>query len=799
MAMELTQRELRLEGLCCTHCAARIERNVAGLDGVHSATVDFATATLRVEIAGEALADAILTHAGEIARRQKHEDESQPGSGTLRLGGLTCAHCAGKIEAAVADLPGVAAARLDFLAQTLTVEVADRARLRDALAQAEATAHRIEDGLTIEVLPADAGHGRGIEMGGAACDTCTDHGHVHDEADAPGLSVVSVAPILVSVVFFALGMLLPFPGWGKLIVFLVSYLLAGGPVLWSAVRSIWRGQVFDENFLMAVASLGAFAIGESPEGAAVMLFYRVGEFFQDLAVDRSRRSVRALMDIRPDTANLLVNGEPRVVAPEEVTVGDLLLVRPGERVPLDGVVRQGSSALDTSALTGESAPRDVAPGDEILSGSINQSGLLTVEVTRPFGQSTVSRILEMVQNATGKKAKTEQFITRFARWYTPAVVGAAVLLALVPPLVVPGAAFAEWINRALVFLVVSCPCALVLSIPLSFFGGIGGASRQGILIKGSNHLEALKRVDTVVFDKTGTLTEGRFAVTETVPANGWTAEGLLEWAAHAESHSNHPIAQSIRAAWRQAVDMGRVTAYEDVAGQGVRATIDGRTVLAGNRRLLGEAGIDVAEPLATGTVVHLAADGGYSGYLVIADRVKDDSAAAVAALRAQGVRRVVMLTGDRQETGETVGRAVGVDRVVSGLLPHQKVEELERLMADRPRGAGSVVFVGYGINDAPVLARADVGVAMGGLGADAAIEAADVVLMTDEPTKLAAALRQARRTRAIVVQNIVFALGIKGILLLLGALGMANMWEAVFGDVGVALIAILNAMRLLRK
>jgi Cd2+/Zn2+-exporting ATPase len=572
----------------------------------------------------------------------------------------------------------------------------------------------------------------------------------------------------------------------------------GGEVLVKAAKNIAKGEIFDENFLMGIATIGAFAIGEYPEGAAVMIFYRVGEAFQDYAVGRSRKSISALMDLRPDYANLKTAGGIRRVSPETVRSGDLIVVKPGEKIPLDGVVVDGFSALDTSALTGESMPRDVEKGSAVLSGSVNKNGLLTIEVSKVFGESTVSKILNLVQNAGNKKSVTENFITRFARYYTPAVVFSAAALAVVPPLLVPGASFAEWINRALVFLVVSCPCALVISIPLSFFGGIGGASRNGILVKGSNYLEALTKVDTVVFDKTGTLTKGVFSVTKIVPAGELTEEKLLYYAAHAESASNHPIALSIRAAYRKELEAGAAGPYQEIAGKGVSVRVGEDTVLAGNAKLLDSANIAVPAVGEPGTVVYLAVNNEYAGYIVISDEMKADSRQAVEDLRNVGVKRIVMFTGDSKAVGESIATQIGLDAVYAELLPHQKVEYLDALERQKS-GPGKLVFVGDGINDAPVLARSDVGIAMGGVGSDAAIEAADVVLMTDEPSKITGAIRIARKTRNIVWQNIVFALSVKGLILVMGALGMATMWEAVFGDVGVALIAVLNAMRIIRS
>lgn len=582
----------------------------------------------------------------------------------------------------------------------------------------------------------------------------------------------------------------------RLAVFLAAFLVLGGDVLFRALQNIARGQVFDENFLMGLASSGAFFIGDYAEGVAVMLFYQVGELFQSYAVDKSRRSIAELMDIRPDYANVLRGGRTETVDPDDVAVGETILIRPGEKVPLDAVVVEGASAVDTSALTGESLPREVMAGDTLLSGCINLSGLITARVTKPFGESTVSKILDLVENAGAKKSKSENFITKFARYYTPAVVIFAALLALIPPLVLPGAEFADWGYRALVFLVVSCPCALVISVPLSFFGGIGGASKAGILVKGGNYLEALAQTELVVFDKTGTLTRGVFKVKELVP-EGVSREELLELAACAESFSRHPISQSLLDAFAGEIDGARVTEVEELSGQGVMATVDGRRVAAGNARLMERLGVPYAETAGTvGTVVHVAADGAYRGYILIADEIKPDAGQAVRALHETGVRRTVMLTGDARLIGERVAAELGLDEAYTELLPADKVERLEALLETKSR-KGKLVYVGDGINDAPVLARADIGIAMGALGSDAAIEAADVVIMTDEPVKVSSAIRISKKTLRIVKQNIALALGVKGIVLLLAAAGFASMWAAVFADVGVAFIAILNAIRML--
>ncbi len=605
--------------------------------------------------------------------------------------------------------------------------------------------------------------------------------------------------ILGSTVLFigvwAVTALAPLPPWGEFLLYLLPYALIGWDILWKAVRNILNGQVFDENFLMALATVGAFGCGEYREGVAVMLFYQVGELFQSVAVSRSRASIAQLMDIRPDSANVERDGQVITVDPEEVAVDEIIVIRAGERVPLDGTVVEGASALDTAALTGESMPRDVAAGDEVVSGCVNLSGLLRVRVSRPFGQSTVAKILDLVENSAAKKAKAEHFITKFARYYTPAVVLCAVALAVLPPLVGLGA-WRTWVLRALNFLVVSCPCALVISIPLSFFGGIGGASRQGILVKGGNYLEALAKADTVVFDKTGTLTQGRFAVTEVSPV-GMGKEELLELAAQAEQFSTHPIARSILTAWGGTPDRDRVFQVEELAGRGLRAQVDGRAVLAGNERLMKENGISrPQQPEAPGTVIHLALEGQYAGRLVITDQLKPGAKQAIHALKAAGVSRTVMLTGDSQAAGQAAAKELGLDQVYAQLLPGDKVDQVEALLAKETPGH-TLVYVGDGINDAPVLSRADVGVAMGAMGSDAAIEAADVVLMDDDLGKLARAVSIARKTMTIVKENTIFAIGVKLAVLVLSALGYVGLWWAVFADVGVSVIAILNASRML--
>ena len=601
--------------------------------------------------------------------------------------------------------------------------------------------------------------------------------------------------IIIAAVLFAAGSLLPLGPTVEMGVFLVCYAVIGWDIVWKAVTNILHGQVFDENFLMTIATIGALILGEHSEGVAVMLFYQVGEWFQSYAVSKSRKSIASLMDIRPDYANVERNGKLEQVDPDEVNIGDTIVVKPGERVPLDGKIIKGTSALDTSALTGESMPRDVEPGMEVISGCINQTGILTIQTTKKYGESTVAKILDLVENASDKKGKTENFISRFARYYTPIVVFAAIALAILPPLVT-GQPFSVWIYRALTFLVISCPCALVISIPLSFFGGIGGASKIGVLVKGSNYLESLAHTEVVVFDKTGTLTKGSFAVSQ-IKAIDMKEEQLLELAAYAEDYSNHPISQSIQKAYGKKIDNSRISDVQEIAGHGVRAVIDGKTVLAGNAKLMNGENIVYTPSDAIGTVIYLSCNGKYAGYIVIEDEVKADAPAAIRALKEVGVRKTVMLTGDADAVGKKVAQKLGLDQAYTELLPADKVDRVEAMLKQTSE-KGKLVFVGDGINDAPVLARADVGIAMGGLGSDAAIEAADVVLMTDEPSKISAIVRIARKTIRIANENIVFALGVKLLVLILGATGYANMWAAVFADVGVSVIAILNAIRAMR-
>lgn len=751
------------------------------------------------------------------------------------ISGLDCANCAAKLERHLKEIAQFKMVTIDFMGQKLLIEAVDEESLQDGLAQARKVIEKIEPGVTFtekkkkvkQQTAATHSHGDHCGCGHDHGQEGHDHhqhgehcGHSHGEAsmcdqDAHeqkkqqiqeetvedghdhgyGEMKTAIVKLLLGGLIFAAGMLLPLEGLPRLLVFLTAYFIVGGEVLLRAAKNISRGQVFDENFLMTIATVGAFIVGEYPEGVAVMLFYQLGELFQSYAVNRSRNSITELMDLRADYAHLKQGDQLVKVDPEKVAVGDVIVVKAGEKIPLDGTILEGSSALDTVALTGETAPREVQPGDSVLSGCINVSGLLTVQVEKEFGESTAAKILDLVEHASSKKAQTENFITKFARYYTPAVVAVAALLAVIPPLVM-NQPFDTWIYRALVFLVISCPCALVISIPLSFFSGLGANSKMGVLIKGSNYLEVLSKLDTVVFDKTGTLTQGSFQVSEIHSAHLKEAE-LLYYAAHTESYSNHPISKALLAAYGQPVEEDRIQDVQEISGHGVKALVDGKLVLAGNGKLMKQYEI-AYEPVNTiGTIVYIAVDGQYGGCIVIADEVKPDAGKAIQALRERGVQRIIMLTGDSKAVGEKVAAQLKLDQFYAELLPGDKVEKLEMLMQQKT-GEGTIAFVGDGLNDAPVLARADLGVAMGALGSDAAIEAADVVLMNDEPSRLADAMTISKKTMRIVKQNIVFTLTVKFAVLILGAIGMASMWAAVFADVGVAFIAILNAIRVLR-
>ena len=692
-----------------------------------------------------------------------------------RLSNLDCASCAEKIENSLKGLEGVSFVSVNFATATLNIET-------DNIESVKKEIMRIEP--QVKVFEVDE-------------DTDTHH-HGEEEQNIKGELIAIVA----SAVFFVLGIIFNEAlhntaySFGEYLVFLSAYFLCGWGVLYNAGRNILQGKVFDENFLMSVATLGAVFIHQLPEAVGVMLFYKTGEFFQDLSITRSRKSIKALLEIRPDYANIKVNGEIKKVSPAEVNIGDVFIVRPGEKVPLDGEVIAGSSQVDTSALTGESVPRKVETGEKILAGMINKTGVLEVKVTKLFGESSIAKILDMVENATSQKAETEKFITKFARYYTPVVVFGALAVALLPPLLT-GGDFKEWLYRALILLVISCPCALVISIPLGYFGGIGAASRRGILIKGSNYLDAFTAVKTVVFDKTGTLTKGVFKVSKIVPQNDFDEKDIIKYAAMAESHSNHPIAQSIMEAYGQDIDASMISDYKEIAGHGIKVTVDSKLILAGNDRLMHKENIKHDVCMVEGTVVHLAVDKVYAGYIIISDEIKEDALKAVRDLRTLGVKKVVMLTGDNKSAAESVAKKLELDSFIPELLPEGKVSAIEELLGSAGKYE-KLAFVGDGINDAPVIARADVGIAMGEFGSDAAIETADVVIMTDAPSKVAEAIRIGRKTRKIVLQNISLALLIKGVFLVLGAVGVATIWEAVFADVGVTLMAIFNATRVSR-
>ena len=708
----------------------------------------------------------------------------------LSIEGLDCPNCAAKVERKINTLEGIKEANVDFLGKKIVV-LADEISENELVELIQTEVDKIEDGVKVFIPKVQAGESSSEEE---------DTGKIKKK-------------LLIGGVLFVLGIFVPKTLFiPKLAVFLVSYLVIGGDVLLSAFKNILNGQVFDENFLMAIATIGAFAIGEYPEGVAVMLFYQLGELLQGIAVNNSRKSIVSLMDIRPDYANIKVGEGIKKVSPEEIKVGEIIVVKPGEKVPLDGKIVKGASTFDTSALTGESLPREAKAGDDVLSGFINKNGLIEIQVAKVFSESTVSKILYLMENAGSKKSKTENFITKFARYYTPAVVITALIVAIFPPLLIQGATFSDWIYRALIFLVVSCPCALVISIPLGFFGGIGGASRHGILIKGTNYLEVLNNLESVVMDKTGTLTKGIFKVTEVNAENNikindfqnnkteLTKPLLLKYAAHIEKFSNHPIAQSIVAEYENSVskvDENVVKDFEEISGFGIKVNINNHQFLAGNSKLMNLENITFDKKENLGTAIYLAADGKYIGNILISDEVKEDSARAIKGMKENGVKEIVMLTGDNEAIGKNIAEKLGIDKVFTELLPNEKVEKLEEIYKTKSE-KGKVAFVGDGINDAPVLARADLGIAMGGAGSDAAIEAADVVIMNDEPSKIVTAIKIAKKTKEIVWQNITVAFAIKIVVMALGLFGDATMWEAVFADVGVALLAVLNATRVLR-
>ena len=725
---------------------------------------------------------------------------------TLFIEGVDCPNCAAKIERKLNTLQRIKAATVDFLGKRVVVESEDFSQ--DELAKfIQAEVDKIEDGVKISTKRLHS-HGH-THHHSHSHSRVHSHSHTHGEGDTDKIK----KKLLIGGIIFVLGIFIPKTLFiPKFAVFLVSYFIIGGDVLVSAVKNILRGQVFDENFLMSIATIGAFAIGEYPEGVAVMLFYQLGELFQGIAVNNSRKSIIALMDIRSDYANLKTDSEIKKVNPDEIKVADIIVVKPGEKVPLDGKIITGNSTFDTSALTGESLPREAKTGDIVLSGFINKTGLVEIEVTKVFSESTVSKILDLVENSSSKKSKTENFITKFAKYYTPIVVITALIMAIFPPLLIPNTTFTDWIYRALIFLVVSCPCALIISIPLGFFGGIGGASKHGILVKGANYLEALNDVESIVMDKTGTLTKGVFKVTEinvenNVKINDFennktdlTQPLLLKYAAHIEKFSNHPIAQSIVSEYENSIaktDESIVKDFKEISGFGIKANINNHQILAGNSKLMNSENIRFDKKENLGTVVYIAFNRQYIGNILISDEIKEDSPKAIRGMKANGIKEIVMLTGDNNAIGKNIAEKLEIDKVFAELLPNEKVEKLEEIYKTKSE-KGKVVFVGDGINDAPVLARADIGIAMGGVGSDAAIEAADVVIMNDEPSKIVTAMKIAKKTKTIVWQNITLAFAVKLIVLILGLFGDATMWEAVFADVGVALLAVLNATRVLK-
>ncbi|WP_455538824.1 heavy metal translocating P-type ATPase [Terrisporobacter sp.] len=786
----LLKKELVLGGLTCAHCAQTIEEDVKNIDGIQDSHMNFLNKKLTLEIDSCYDENDIIKEAIELidsiepgldiqvaASKQKKVNNQE-----LILGGLTCANCAQIIEKKVPSIDGIENSHLNFVNKKLTLEINLNKNEEKVVQDVIKLIDSIEPGLDIQIQDKDKLDKKKQDMS-----------ENHNDNKFKYLKSI-VGTLMFAFAFYQ--HLTGVENKYTLFIFLVSYVLIGGDILYKALMNIKNGRIFDENFLMVVATVGAIAIGEPSEAVGVMLFYKIGEYLQDLAVDNSRKSISELMQIRPDVANLKVGNTIKVVDPEDIEIGDYIVVKPGEKVPLDGLVVEGNSMVDTSALTGESVLRSIKKGDELLSGFINKNALLTVKVTKDFSESTVSKILDMVENASSKKSKTENFMSVFSRYYTPIVVALAVLLAVLPPLFIQGDSFGEWIRRGLIFLVVSCPCALVLSIPLSYFSGIGVASKKGILIKGSNYLEALRYVDTVVFDKTGTLTEGVFDVVK-VKTVGVTEDELMKFASIAEANSNHPIAKSILKYYNKQVDLNKIEQYEEIAAHGIKVKYENNIILAGNEKLMESNFIEIEKNDDVGTIVYVALNNKFIGYIVIADKIKKDSEEAIKAIKSQGIKQTVMLTGDNKEVADSVAKKLKLDKVFSNLLPNEKVEKIEELYVNRNEKE-KIAFVGDGINDAPVLARVDVGIAMGGLGSDAAIEAADVVIMTDEPSKISEGIKISKKTYKIVWQNIIFALAVKVIVLILGAMGMANMWEAVFADVGVTIIAVLNAMRIMK-
>ena len=814
--------KLNLKGLDCANCANKIEGRVNKLEEVEEASVNFSLGRMNVKIKDENSKQAVINSVVKIVKELEPDVEvseykkvskplKKPNSSVktsnnseikLILEGLDCANCANKIEARVDSLEPVVEANMNFSVSKLSIKFRENVKKEIIINEVKKIVKELEPDVVVKEAVNQKNNKESNLQEHQHChgECCTHHDkkESHNDAEENNYSgffkknwnlILGIASYIAALIFEDIQYI-------NLVLFLIAYVLVGGKVVITALRNIARGQIFDENFLMTIATLGAFAIGEYPEAVAVMIFYEVGELFQSYAVNHSRKSITSLMDLRSDYANLLTeNGEVKV-DPEEINIDDIIVVKPGERIPLDGILIEGECSLDTSALTGESIPRDVKINDEILSGTINLNSVIKVKVTRVFGESTISRILEMVENAGSKKAHTEKFITKFCKYYTPVVVFSAVAIAIIPPFVLKNTDFSTWLYRALSFLVVSCPCALVVSVPLGLFSGIGGASRKGILVKGGNYLEALKDVNIVVFDKTGTLTKGTFKVSE-INAHNVSKERLIEIAAIGESFSTHPIAQSIVKEYNKEIDKSRIKNYTELSGHGIKAEIDGEEVLLGNFKLMENSNIECEETESVGTVVYAAVSGKYIGSIIIEDEVKEDSKYAVKRLKKLGVKKVVMLTGDNKKVAEKVGNELEIDEIHGGLLPGDKVSKVEGLL--NKNSNGKLIFVGDGINDAPVLARADIGVAMGGIGSDAAIEAADVVLMKDSINSLADAITIGRKTNKILWQNIIFSLVIKVGVLILISFGLSSMWEAVFADVGVTLIAVLNSMRALKS
>lgn len=787
-AEPIIKREIVLDGLNCAHCAEVINEKVRNLEEIESSNLNFINKTLTINIYLKYNQEEVIEKVKNIV------DDTEPGltinvkelksksrKKELILNGLNCAHCAEVICEKVDKLEEVESANLNFINKVLTINLTSEANSRETLEKAIKIINDTEPGLDIQIKDNKAINKK------------------EETSVEKDNSKKDLIKLIIGAMVYILGIYEVATGKTSIlnnIIFIVAYIVVGGDVLIKAIKNIGKGQIFDENFLMSIATIGALAIGESAEAVGVMLFYKLGEYLQAKAVGKSRKSIAELMEIRPDYANLKLGTDIKVVSPYDVEVGDLIVVKPGEKIPLDGTVVDGISMIDTSALTGESLLREVGVGEEVLSGFINKNSVLTVRVDKEFEESTVSKILDLVENASSKKSKTENFISKFSKYYTPIVVISALVIAIVPPMIIPGASFNDWFYRGLIFLVVSCPCALVLSIPLSFFSGIGYASKQGILIKGSSYLEVLRSVDTVVFDKTGTLTKGVFDVTK-INTVGISEDELLRYAAIAEVNSNHPIAKSIVNHFNGEIELDKITNYEEIAAHGIKVEYDGQYILAGNEKLMMTENILFSKAKEVGTIVYISVNKRYRGYIVISDEIKEDSKEAIEYLRRIGIKEIVMLTGDNKAVADDIASKLNLDKVFSNLLPTDKVSKLEELYEGRDEKS-KIAFVGDGINDAPVLARADVGIAMGGLGSDAAIEAADVVLMTDEPSKIGKAIEISKKTNKIVWQNIIFALSIKIIVMILGAGGVATMWEAIFADVGVALIAVINAMRVMK-